>query len=47
MYRSTHMEPNKITVIRWVYQALGQSITKKNIKFGFKATCIQSQSNIQ
>ncbi len=40
MSRSNHMEPNKITVIRWVYQALEQSITNKNIKFGFKTTCI-------
>jgi hypothetical protein len=36
--RSNHMEPNKITVIGWVYQALKQSITRKNIKSGFKAT---------
>jgi hypothetical protein len=37
MSRSNHMEPNKITVIKWVYQALEQSITNKNIRFGFKA----------
>jgi len=30
------MEPNKITLARWVDQALKQSFTKKNIKFNFK-----------
>jgi hypothetical protein len=39
MSRSNHMEPNNITLIRWVNQVLKQSFTKKNIKFGFKDTC--------
>jgi len=34
------MEPNKITMIGRVDQTLEQSITKKNIESGFKATCI-------
>lgn len=40
MFRSNHIEPNKMTVIGWVDQTLEQLVTKKNIKFGFKATCI-------
>ncbi len=40
MSRSNHMEPNKITLVGWVDQAINQSLTKKNIKVGFKATCI-------
>jgi hypothetical protein len=34
------MELNKITIIGWVDQALEQSLTKQNIKYGFKTTCI-------
>jgi hypothetical protein len=37
---SNHMEPNKITIDGWVNQALKQSFTKQNIKYGFKTTCI-------
>ncbi len=40
MFRSNHMEPNKITVIGRVDQTLEQLVTKKNIEFGLKATCI-------
>ncbi len=38
MSRSNHMETNKITLARWVDQALEQSLTKQNIKF--TTTCI-------
>jgi hypothetical protein len=34
------MEPYKITLTRWVDQALKQSLTKQNIKSSFKTTCI-------
>jgi hypothetical protein len=40
MFISNHMEPNKITIATWVDQALAQSLTKQNIKYGFKTTCI-------
>ncbi len=36
MPRSNHMEPNKITLARQVNQALKQSLTKQNIKYGFR-----------
>ncbi len=36
------MEPNKITLTRWVDQALKQSFTKKIIKFRFKTINIWS-----
>jgi len=36
MFRSNHMEPDKIILIGWVDQALEQSLTKKHIKFGFR-----------
>jgi hypothetical protein len=39
MSKGNHMEPNKIFLARWVDQSINQSLTKKNIKFGFKATC--------
>jgi hypothetical protein len=32
MSRSNHMEPNKITLVGWVNQALKQSFIKQNIK---------------
>jgi hypothetical protein len=32
MLRSNHMEPNKITLVGWVNQALKQSFIKQNIK---------------
>jgi hypothetical protein len=34
------MEPDKITLAKWVHQVLEQSFTWKNIKFEFKATNI-------
>jgi hypothetical protein len=34
------MEPHKITLVRWVDQALEQSLTKNISSFGFRATCI-------
>ncbi len=40
MFRSNNMEPNKIVLVGWVDHAIDQSLTKKNIKVGFKATCI-------
>jgi hypothetical protein len=40
MSKSNHMKPNKITLARWVDQALEQSFTKQNIKFRFRITCI-------
>jgi hypothetical protein len=30
------MEPNKITLVGWVNQALKKSLTKQNIKSGFR-----------
>jgi hypothetical protein len=39
MSRSNHMEPNKITLSRWVDQALEKSLIKQNIKYGFRTTC--------
>jgi hypothetical protein len=40
MSNSNYMELNDITLVGWVDQALDKSITKQNIKFGFKVTCI-------
>jgi hypothetical protein len=40
MFRSNNMEPDKIILVGWVDHAIDQSFTKKNIKVGFKATCI-------
>jgi hypothetical protein len=40
MVQNNHMEPNKITLVGWVDQALDQSLTKQNIKYGFGATSI-------
>ncbi len=40
MFKNNHMEPYKITLARWVDQALKQSLTKQNIKLGFRTTCI-------
>ncbi len=40
MSKNNHMEPNEITLVEWVGQAINQSFTKKKIKDGFKATCI-------
>jgi len=36
MSRNNHMEPNKIILVGCVDQAINQSLTKKNIKSGFK-----------
>jgi len=40
MFKSNHVELNKITLARWVNHAIDQSLTKKNMKVGFKATSI-------
>ncbi len=40
MSKNNHMEPNKITLVGWVNQALKQSFIKQNIKYRFKITCI-------
>ncbi len=40
MSRSKHMESNKITLGKWVDQALKQSFIKQNIKSRFRITCI-------
>jgi hypothetical protein len=40
MSKSNYMELDKITLARWVDQALDKSITKQNIKSGFKVTVI-------
>jgi hypothetical protein len=40
MVQNNHMEPNKITLVGWVDQALDQSLTKQNIKYGLGATSI-------
>ncbi len=40
MSKSNHMELDKITLDRWVDQALKQSFIKQNIKSRFKITCI-------
>ncbi len=34
------MESIKITLARWVDQALEQSLTKKNVNSKFRVTCI-------
>ncbi len=36
MSKSNYMELNKITLIRWVDQALDKSIMEQNIRFGFR-----------
>ncbi len=38
MFRSNHMELDKITIVGWVNQAINQSFTKRNIKAGFTVT---------
>ncbi len=40
MFQNNHMELHKISLAEWVDQALKQSFTKKNIKFGFRDTCL-------
>jgi len=40
MVQNNHMEPNKITLVGWMDQALNQSLMKQNIKYGFGATSI-------
>ncbi len=40
MSKRNHMELDKITLDRWVDQALKQSFIKQNIKSRFKITCI-------
>jgi hypothetical protein len=40
MFKSNNMEPDKIFLVGWVDHTIDQSFTKKNIKVGFKATCI-------
>ncbi len=39
-FRNNDMKLDKITLARWIDQALEQSFTKKNIKFKFKTTCL-------
>jgi hypothetical protein len=34
------MEPNKITLVRWVNQVLNYVLPKRNIEFRFKAKSI-------
>jgi hypothetical protein len=34
MFESNHMEPNKITLVGWVNQAINQSLTKKKSRLG-------------
>ncbi len=41
-FRNNHMEPIKITLAKWVNQALEQSLAKENIKSEFRVTCIWS-----
>jgi hypothetical protein len=38
--KNNYMEPDKITLVGWVNQALDKSIMKQNIIFGFKVTGI-------
>ncbi len=38
MASKNYMELNKITLAKWVDQALEHAMTKTNIKFGFNAT---------
>jgi len=38
--KNNYMEPDKITLVGWVNQALDKSMMKRNIKFGFKITAI-------
>jgi hypothetical protein len=33
---SKYQEPNKITFVRWVDKVIDQSLTKDNIRLGFK-----------
>jgi hypothetical protein len=36
MFRNNHRELNKVTLASWVDRALNQSLSKQNIKVGFK-----------
>jgi hypothetical protein len=40
MSMNNYIEPNEITLIGWVDQALDKLITKQNIRFGFRVTRI-------
>ncbi len=40
MVNRNYMEPNKIILVKWVDRVLKHALTKRNIKYGFKATCI-------
>ncbi len=40
MFKSIYMELDKITLIGWVDQGLDKSITKQNIRFEFRVTCM-------
>jgi hypothetical protein len=40
MSKSNYMEPNEITLVGWVNQALDKSITKQNIRSRFRVTNI-------
>jgi hypothetical protein len=40
MFRTDHMDPNNITMVGWVDYAIDQSLIDKNMKYGFKTTCI-------
>jgi len=40
LFKSNHIEPNKIIIVKWVNQAIDQCFTNKNIKVEFQATCI-------
>jgi len=37
MASRNYIEPNKIILTKWVDQVLAHALTKRNIKFGFRA----------
>jgi hypothetical protein len=40
MFWNNHIEPNKITLTRWVDKALEYTLTRKKVKYGFRTTSI-------
>ncbi len=40
MFKNNHRKPNKVTLASWVDRALNWSLSKQNIKIGFKTTGI-------
>jgi hypothetical protein len=40
MFRNNYKKPDKVTLVGWVDKTLNQSLSKQNIKVGFKTTRI-------